>query len=401
MLTSPPVRPAPDAPVSAPRRRAPCRATGLTLALALLAAPAALSAEEPSQSFEFTFSSPGARSMGFAGAFVPLADDATAAFANPAGLVQLVRPELSLELRLRGALESDEEGKSTLGAVNGVSFFSAVVPLGRWSFALYGHQLATLEFERRDSTQSAGARLLAGSGERLESLDVGRLGFSAAYRPADSLTLGVGLSHFAGTLGLAPLGANGEDTRKTESSDWGLNAGVLWRPSEQLRLGGFFREGPSLDNGVAEPAHARCSRTLDLPDSYGLGAAFRSRNGALTLAVEWDRVRYASLRDGLAAIAGGDEGLDIDDANELHVGAEYAFLKVNPVLAVRGGVWLDPDHRACSSTPGSPYGCDADGGDEVHVTTGFGVAFRRFQVDIGIDQSRSVFAFSLSGIVSF
>jgi hypothetical protein len=34
-----------------------------------------------------SISDPGARSMGFGGAFVALGDDATAAFANPAGLV--------------------------------------------------------------------------------------------------------------------------------------------------------------------------------------------------------------------------------------------------------------------------------------------------------------------------
>ena len=49
--------------------------------------------------FEFSFSNPGARSMGFGGAFVALADDATAAFANPAGLVQLAASEVSLEVR--------------------------------------------------------------------------------------------------------------------------------------------------------------------------------------------------------------------------------------------------------------------------------------------------------------
>ena len=49
---------------------------------------------------EFSFSNPGARSMGLAGAFVALADDATAAYANPAGLVQLVEPEVSLEGRV-------------------------------------------------------------------------------------------------------------------------------------------------------------------------------------------------------------------------------------------------------------------------------------------------------------
>jgi len=392
LLPSPPVRPQP---------RVSRRTAGLALLFSLLACAPVLRAEEPSQGLELTFSSPGARSMGFAGAFAPLVDDATAAFANPAGLVQLVRPEVSLELRLRGALESDEKGTSTLGAVNGVSFFSAVVPLGRWSFAVYGHQLATLEIEREDSPKAAGARLHAGGEERLASLDVGRLGIAAGYQLRENLALGVGVSHFAGTVGLAPLGTTGKAARTTESSDWGLNAGVLWRPSERLRLGGFFREGPSLDSGAVAAAPDSTSRTLQLPDSYGLGAAYRSRDGALTLALEWDRVRYSRLRDGLAAIAGGDEGLAVGDADELHAGIEYAFLRVNPVLAVRAGAWLDPDHRACSSTPGSPYGCQAGGGDEVHLTAGFGMAFRRFQLDVGIDQSRSQFAISLSAIVSF
>lgn len=54
---------------------------------------------QPVVNLQFNFSDPGARSLGLGGAFVGLADDATAAFANPAGLVQLGRPEISLEGR--------------------------------------------------------------------------------------------------------------------------------------------------------------------------------------------------------------------------------------------------------------------------------------------------------------
>ena len=56
-------------------------------------------AQQGPSSLEFSFSNPGARSLGFGGAFSGLADDATAAFANPAGLVQLARPEVSVEGR--------------------------------------------------------------------------------------------------------------------------------------------------------------------------------------------------------------------------------------------------------------------------------------------------------------
>src|ERR671931_4826 len=47
----------------------------------------------------FNFGNPGARSLGMGGAFLGLADDASAAEANPAGLTILRRPEVSLEVR--------------------------------------------------------------------------------------------------------------------------------------------------------------------------------------------------------------------------------------------------------------------------------------------------------------
>jgi len=52
--------------------------------------PDRVAAQEPVVPLQMSFSDPGARSMGLGGAFVALADDATAAFSNPAGLVQLV-----------------------------------------------------------------------------------------------------------------------------------------------------------------------------------------------------------------------------------------------------------------------------------------------------------------------
>src|SRR5712692_8537083 len=48
---------------------------------------------------QFNFGNPGARSLGMGGAFLGLADDASAAEANPAGLTVLRKPEVSLEVR--------------------------------------------------------------------------------------------------------------------------------------------------------------------------------------------------------------------------------------------------------------------------------------------------------------
>src|SRR4051812_50084774 len=50
---------------------------------------------------QFDFVTPGARALALGGAFIAAADDATAAFTNPAGLAFLARTEVSFEARYR------------------------------------------------------------------------------------------------------------------------------------------------------------------------------------------------------------------------------------------------------------------------------------------------------------
>ncbi|MGB5658326.1 MAG: UPF0164 family protein [Thermoanaerobaculia bacterium] len=75
--------------------------------------PGAL-ANEPAQLIftpHFSLANPGARSPGLGGAFTALADDATAALANPAGLDQLAEPEVSVEGRQRSATARRSRGR--------------------------------------------------------------------------------------------------------------------------------------------------------------------------------------------------------------------------------------------------------------------------------------------------
>src|SRR5689334_8329954 len=73
----------------------------LLLAIALLALPAfAQNVDiEALSGLQFNFGNPGARSLAMGGAFLGLADDASAAEANPAGLTILRKPESSIEAR--------------------------------------------------------------------------------------------------------------------------------------------------------------------------------------------------------------------------------------------------------------------------------------------------------------
>jgi long-chain fatty acid transport protein len=137
----------------------------LVLLLGLLLAASRVYAQVGPPVFQFSFSNPGARSLGLGGAFAALADDATAAFANPAGLVQLARPEVSIEGRQwsfstpvavggrvtgqpTGIGLDDSPGIKTAESTedtSGLSFLSFVYPRKDWSLAIYRHQLANFE----------------------------------------------------------------------------------------------------------------------------------------------------------------------------------------------------------------------------------------------------------------
>src|SRR5204863_7128769 len=73
----------------------------LFILIALVALPAAAQNTdiESLSGLQFNFGNPGARSLGMGGAFLGLADDASAAEANPAGLTILRKPEISVEGR--------------------------------------------------------------------------------------------------------------------------------------------------------------------------------------------------------------------------------------------------------------------------------------------------------------
>ena len=426
--------------------------------------------QQTPSTFEFSFSNPGARSLGLGGAFAALADDATAAFANPAGLVQLVSLEVSAELRhwrystpyIEGGRingESTGVGLDTVDGLRtatsneqltGLSFLSFVYPKGNWSFAVYGHQLANF----RSQTETQGIfRTIEGQNFRsfdrrwTTELDIVSYGAAGAYKINDQFSVGLGLVYFEGRLdapfewalpddntvqGIFGLNsylperqlANGE--MAIDDSDWGLNAGFLWVPDERWSFGAFYRQGPEFELSYDAYAGAAVQEVdpgidpgttvfviaspIQFPDVYGLAAAYRSQDGKFSVGFEWDRVEYSSIFSSFdpVVIETVDPDLDLevalaaDDCDEFRLGAEYAILGLNPVLALRAGVWLDPDHRFHSIIDDPEHqALFQPGEDEVHLALGLGLAFKFFQIDLAADFSDRVDTYSLSAIYSF
>ena len=413
--------------------------------------------------FEFSLSNPGARSLGLGGAFVALADDATAAFANPAGLVKLARPEASVEARrwaystpfVEGGRLSGEptgillddnvgirEGRSEQD-VDALSFASFVYPGERWSVAIYRHQ--QIDFRSRLESQGIfGEQAREPFNPRhVDFRTVTRdtietTGLSFGFELNDQWSVGVGVAYFDVELsttsefflpsipispfiyGEIPFDADHLVLRmdvRADSTDWGFIGGVLWQPTEDLGFGAFYREGPEtvvaveVRSGAAipglppdTPLFEGVVSPMTFPDVYGLGASYRLLEGALTLSFEWDRVTYSSVLEGF--VRDLSSGGALDDADELHFGMEYVWLATKPVIAVRAGTWLDPDHQI-RSTEDPNTGDELilalfrEGEDNWHIAFGVGVAFEMFQLDLAADLSEPVDTVSLSAIVTF
>lgn len=343
--------------------------------------------------------------------------------------------------------------------VTGLSFVSYVYPRNDWSFSVFRHEL--VNFEAAFSTfgayldsdvASRNPLGIPGSLNRDEkdperivydarlaalrnsmSIDVVAYGAAAAYRFGDRLSLGVAISYFNFSIGSTaqryiPELNHAPDfehdpfvnsqAQQGQDHDLGLNVGFLWE-SRQKRwsIGGVYREGPDFKfQTYSQPEQGAVGKfqpitqqaTFHVPDVYGLGIAYRPRD-SFRIALDYDRVLYSQLMQGFVDIFGlselpalytNDPELDqfvIDDAGEIHLGLEYAFLQRWPVLSLRAGAWHEPDHSV--RFEGNNMGFRAifrRREDHLHYTGGVGIATRRLQIDAAIDHSDRTTVLSLS-----
>ena len=197
----------------------------------------------------------------------------------------------------------------------------------------------------------------------------------------------------------------------SDDTDWGLTGGFVWRLSKGWKIGGVYRQGPEVELAAVRTAGEasdlgvppggvlfRVSGVpLELPDVIGLGFAYRAPNGGLTLSFQWDHIEYSSITESL-----GLDDQTVDNSQELHLGGEYVFLRSKPIVAVRLGAWLDPDHQIRATTD-DPFfqALLPRGDDEMHYTAGLGVALQSFQIDLGVDVADRVDTASVSVVYSF
>ncbi len=297
----------------------------------------------------------GARAWGMGGAFISIADDATAASWNPAGLGQLEKPALSFVVRYQDYHNTIPGGEKfndylryfqTRGAtdLNGtaanVDFISFTFPLRFGSVKLVPQVSfqRVMSFRRNTGTNltrfsfapvatANGIILPEGDLSRTEKVSGGLdvIALSLGSRVTRHLMVGVSMNiWFNGFEGLynnyydtgfTLSGSNVpfaryllSDSFRSEGKIKGVNVnlGVLLALSEKLRIGAVYRTATRADldyemqlqvdgvPGFVQPltVDASGTGTMKWPHSWGAGISYRLLE-PLTIAVEYNAMKWS------------------------------------------------------------------------------------------------------------
>jgi len=438
----------------------------LTLAIGavlfgLSGAASAITDTETNASIPFNLANPGARSMGMGGAFLGLADDATAAYTNPAGLTQLVTPELSIEGRHTdysipyvnsGSVTTNPfngSGVSTADADssrNNLSFISFVYPWQSWSFAVYRDEL--LRYSANFANDPNGVAihgLVDDFGNPLEyvtfpvtahaDLRVIDYGVSAAWKASDNVSLGFGLSYYDfkidtlitrvafpnNSLNLPAGTPVNQQAQNGSDNDVGVNLGARFILGEHWSAGLTYRSGPKFGydatSSILTTSPSQVVTNLSdvkfkVPDQFGAGLSWHP-NDAFVVNFDADFIQYSQVTHGIESLFGNGPAttaqLSIPNGVEYHLGGEYTFTQMEHPFSLRAGVWHDPRHSIeFKGDPGNDPNAAAlatlfsgGKGSQTHGAIGLGWAFSKFQLDAAADFSDLTDTYSVSAVYHF
>jgi len=358
------------------------------------------------------------------GAFIGVADDATAASWNPAGLIQLEKPEVSIVLSHNHRREETSYEIATISSslhkvsTEEINYFSWAYPFSLFQKNMivslnYQHLydytrnvtypittteerfggLMVIEEDLRADYDREGALKTISPAFAVQILPMLSLGFTlniwdknicgweSRYRAKGVRTVT--------TLGVKNPPTNVEHNIKEKFNFKGFNfnTGFLWNISGIFSLGGVFKAPFRADlerdysfdsTDSTNPKNTSDTQKLDMPMSYGLGVAARLSD-VLTFDLDiyrtqWnDHVRYTSSGSELNPVTGDPTSAsESKPTTQVRLGGEYLIIKQskNIVIPLRAGVFYDPEPS--ENNPDDFYG----------LTLGSGIAYKSFVFDM-------------------
>jgi len=386
----------------------------------------ALLASGPDMAIDFRFNNPGARANAMGGAFIGVADDASAAYTNPAGLTALSKPETALEMKSTTNTSQVYFEDGTKHEFNdttqGLSFLGYAKPMDKFAFALYRHQLLNInqKIEGMPYTVPTGTpthHVALNTELDIKAITYG-IGVGAKVHDRLSVGLSVGASqmdYFYQVNYTEPGNANYFGTIATvSSSDTAeqYTASLLYNPFGELNIGLVYSNGPEFGT-LYSGGNRNIKNTVNVPDMYGCGLSYRLFN-SLTLAADVNRIKYSALlkdfrfydnsgdpmADGWVANNGVFE---IPDTTETHLGFEYVFAVRDVPVALRGGYSHRPDHSLRYTGTTLPYLSRFRAGEDDNIYSfGLGMVLdENIQVDLAGNLGTYVKDYTVSMVYRF
>jgi long-subunit fatty acid transport protein len=347
----------------------------------------------------------GARAMGMGGAFIAIADDATAASWNPGGLMQLERPEFSFVFTFqhrRKELDFDfQRGMDGSMEVyrEDLNYFSVAYPF----MAFNKNMIVSLNYQRLydfydeleydeeiNSLSSSGVFAHVKLHEKFR-----QTGALKAFAPAyaiqltPALSIGATFNFWTDELGYDNQWESRRETTAAASvhvnpttilkqtarivnhetnkdfRGFNMNFGFLWHINRVVTLGGVVKTAftGKVTRKTTITSTAAFDRTTPIPQvpyrnreniemhfpmSYGLGVAFRLSD-ACTVALDvyrtdWSNYWVRSQGRKTSPITGGRRSdAHIHDTTQVRAGCEYLFVLEKTIIPLRFGLFYDPE----------------------------------------------------------
>lgn len=325
---------------------------------------------------DWNFTGVGARAAGMGGAFIGVADDATAISWNPAGLTQLDKPEASVVGRGLGEIyevdfeyctETYEDEHAILNFLSGVYPFEFSGKQFVAALAVQ-RQLDLYSYYHEEFYEESGVDTVEYLNETFSDGGTSTITIGLANRLASVFSLGVAANFWVGEAYFESTDMVEIDTVDYyyywdyyDRSDWtfsGMNfvfgamldfnylnnpvplkIGIVVKTPFELSVDEEFTlEEYTDDNGTIydpDPVESSNSYTLGMPLMFGIGVSYRFGDN-LTLSVDMESRKFSetTIKEDYADLTGMDleneeviimENLDL---NQLRFGAEYLFTEI-------------------------------------------------------------------------
>jgi long-subunit fatty acid transport protein len=379
----------------------------------------------------------GARAMGMGGAFIAVADDATASSWNPAGLIQLLYPEASYVYNHTRRKEKNSFNTIDAGGTHHFDVFTNSSDEVNTNFVSF---LFPMHLMRRNMIFSISTQCLYDFNrnwnfniDRSSFVDhwqynqqgnLSALSFSYCIQVQSGLSIGATLNVWDDDITSnswvqdykrnAILNNGKSDYQLVKREEFVLKAlnanfGILWRVNENLQVGAVLKTPFNADikrqsfsyelfpeTNETKSNTSQFEETIIMPMSYGIGMSYKV-NEQFSLSgdiyqTKWNHFEYIKYdQQRISAIQLPMNQSQIEPAIHLRLGMDYKLRYANKAIwyPLRAGLFYDP--IASQKNPDDMYG----------ASMGFGVTkAEHFSFDMAYQyrHGKDLFAYMVEGM---